>query len=373
MPDYNPRNERVKKAYFRHLKEAGGKADATIDAVRKAISRFEVYTGYRDFATFNREQAIAFKKRLAGSPGARTGQSMAKSTLLATMNALKQFFAWLSCQQGYKSRVITTDIEYLNLPDKETRAAREPRFKSFPTVAQIRATIQSMPDGNEVEMRNRALLAMSILTGARDAALISLRLKHLDLDRRLLIQDPREVKTKRSKRIDTYFFPMGDDFEAIVVDWIRYLREEKHFGLDDPIFPRTRVVVGAEGVFVADGLEPVHWENTQPVRRIFREAFTLSGLPYFRPHSFRDTLAHYGETHAPTIEHFKAWSQNLGHEQITTTLTSYGSMSPHRQGELVRSMAGVEKRASDPRTLVLFNQFLQMVRSNESGARSGCG
>ena len=38
MPDYNPRNERVKKAYFRHLKEAGGKADATIDAVRKAIS-----------------------------------------------------------------------------------------------------------------------------------------------------------------------------------------------------------------------------------------------------------------------------------------------------------------------------------------------
>ena len=97
MPDYNPKNERIKKEYFRHLKEAGGRADTTIDGVRKAISRFEAYTGYKDFATFNREQAIAFKKRLAGSPGANSGQPMAKSTLLATTNGLKQFFGWLSC------------------------------------------------------------------------------------------------------------------------------------------------------------------------------------------------------------------------------------------------------------------------------------
>jgi hypothetical protein len=65
---YNPKNERIKHEYFRHLKEAQRKADSTIDGIRKAITRFEEYTGYKDFATFNREQAIAFKKRLGHPP-----------------------------------------------------------------------------------------------------------------------------------------------------------------------------------------------------------------------------------------------------------------------------------------------------------------
>ena len=65
MPHYNPKNERIKKEYFRYQKEAGRKADGTIDAIRKAISRYEIYTGYKDFATFNKEQAIGFKKQLA--------------------------------------------------------------------------------------------------------------------------------------------------------------------------------------------------------------------------------------------------------------------------------------------------------------------
>ena len=60
----------------------------------------------------------------------------------------------------------------------------------------------------------------------RDSAIASLRLKHVDIERRLVKQDPREVATKFSKRIDTYFFPVGEDFEEIVCDWMRFLREE---------------------------------------------------------------------------------------------------------------------------------------------------
>ena len=33
----------------------------------------------------------------------------------------------------------------------------------------------------------------------------------------------------------------------------------------------------------------------------------------------------------------KAWSQNLGHEQVVTTFTSFGQISPHRQGELIQN------------------------------------
>lgn len=36
----------------------------------------------------------------------------------------------------------------------------------------------------------------------------------------------------------------------------------------------------------------------------------------------------------------KAWSQNLGHDEVLTSLTSYGSVSVLRQAELIRE-AGV--------------------------------
>ena len=165
MPHYNPKNERVKKDYFRFLKEADRKAESTVDAVRKAISRFESYTGLKDFATFNREQAVAFKKHLAKTKAERSGEPLAKATLHATVNALKAFFKWLSCQPGFKSRIGVTDIEYLNLSDKEVRAARQPALKRFPTLEQIRKVVLAMPTETLIQRRDRALVAFTIVTG----------------------------------------------------------------------------------------------------------------------------------------------------------------------------------------------------------------
>jgi integrase/recombinase XerD len=257
MPDFNAKNERIKKEYFRFLKEADQKSDGTIDSVRKAISRFEEYTGFKDLATFNKEQAIGFKKHLARTRCARTGEPMALSTMLATTNALKDALRWISSQPRYKSRIRPTDISYLNLSENDTRAAKQPAPKKFPTVQQIEAAIRSMPAETEVEQRDRAIVTLVFLTGARDGALSSLRLKHIDLERKLVMQDPREVRTKRRKRIDTFLCPMGQEFERIVFDWVRYLREQKLYGNDDPLFPRTRVLPSADGSFAASGLEPI--------------------------------------------------------------------------------------------------------------------
>ena len=38
-------------------------------------------------------------------------------------------------------------------------------------------------------------------------------------------------------------------------------------------------------------------------------------------------------------EQMKALSQNLGHADVLTTFTSYGSVPTHRQGELIRAIA----------------------------------
>ena len=132
---------------------------------------------------------------------------------------------------------------------------------------------------------------------------------------------------------------MGDEIREIVAEWVSYLRVEKLWGNDDPLFPATRLLNGATRQFEVSGLDRRHWSNATPIRRIFREGFERAGLPYFNPHSFRDTLGRLGEDSCRTPEQFKAWSQNLGHEGPLTTFTNYGEVAYNRQGEIIRALA----------------------------------
>ena len=106
-----------------------------------------------------------------------------------------------------------------------------------------------MPSGTEIERRNRALIAFTLLTGARDSAIASMRLKHVDLVAGSVDQDAREVKTKFSKTYITFFFPVGDEIRGIVAEWVSYLRQDKLWGNDDPIFPATHIALGATRQF----------------------------------------------------------------------------------------------------------------------------
>ena len=339
MTSYNAANERMKRQYFAYLTEAQGYSEQTIDAVAKAISRFESYTRYKDFKTFHIDQAKAFKRDLADQRGHRSGEPLRKATLYATLTGLKRFFIWLAGQPGYKSRISYSDAEYFNLSAKETRIAKATRPSRVPTPEQIRHVIQTMPAATEIERRDRALIAFAILTGARDGAIASFKLWHIDIPEGTIDQDAREVRTKFSKSFVTTFFPVGDDIRAVVADWVAYLRTEKLWGLDDPMFPATKVAIGQTLRFGAVGLDRKHWSTASPIRTIFKQAFAGAGLPYFKPHSFRKTLALLAGTECKTPEQYKAWAQNLGHEDVLTTFRSYGDVGGHRQVEIMRSFA----------------------------------
>jgi integrase len=339
MSSYNGANERIKRQYFAYLAEAQGHSEQTIDAVAKSIARFEVHTRYKDFKAFHIEQAKAFKRYLADQRATRSGEPLSKATLYATLSALKRFFIWVAGQPGYKSRLSYSDAEYFNLSAKETRIAKATRPARIPTLEQIRHIIQSMPASTDIEKRDRALIAFTILTGARDGATASFKLRHIDIVEGKIDQDARDVQTKFSKSFVTTFFPVGDGIRALVADWVGYLRTGKLWGLDDPLFPATKVAVGEDLRFGAVGLDRKHWSNAGPIRTIFKEAFSAADLPYFNPHSFRKTLALLGGELCQTPEQYKAWSQNLGHEHVLTTFTSYGNVSSYRQAEIIRSMA----------------------------------
>ncbi len=62
---------------------------------------------------------------------------------------------------------------------------------------------------------------------------------------------------------------MGEEIREIVAEWILYLRNEKLWGNDDPLFPSTLIEVGTSHQFEATGLKREHWRTASPIRKIF--------------------------------------------------------------------------------------------------------
>ncbi|MBN8179978.1 tyrosine-type recombinase/integrase [Roseibium aggregatum] len=361
MRKHHPKNERIKRQYFAYLEEAKRMSDKTTDQVAAAIALFEQSTGYKDFTAFHIEQARKFKRDMAGNINAATGKPLAKATMRSRLSHVKAFFHWLAGQPGYKSRIKYSDSDYFNMSGNDTRIATAKRENPVPSAEQIRHVLNSMRAGTDIKKRNRALIAFTFLTGLRDDAMASLKLKHVNPQSQAVFQDAREVRTKNRKTVTTWFFPVGEDVEQIVGEWIDFLVSERVYGPDDPLFPSTRVGTSEKGGFAALGLTREHWSNAGAIRKIFKQAFETNGLPYFNPHSFRKTLAQIGERTCRTPEDFKAWSQNLGHEQVLTTFTNYGAVSSHRQAEIMNNMRQRSCISNQPINVETLNRAIDLL------------
>ena len=340
MDEFNAENERIKRDYAEFLREADQKSEATVRGVEKAILRFEEYTGFSDFGRFNRDQAKGFRTALS-TPVDET-KRLGNSTILSTLKAVQRFFRWLAVQPGFKSKIDTNAIAYFNLSEKDIRAATSSPTKPSPTMDQLRRVLASMPSETVLEKRDRAVFALLMLTGIRDNAAASLLLGHVDVDRQMIVQDPKAVRTKNSKLIESVLLPLGPDVEEAFFSWVTYLREDLRWQPDDPLFPQSRQRIDAEKGPVVDGFKRQIWSGSQPIRQIFKRAFAAAGLPYFTPHRVRNTVVEYAYLTCRTPEEFKAFSQNLGHENVVTTLSSYGQIPLARQRELIRN-AGKSK------------------------------
>ena len=321
-------NEIIKLRYFEFLKHADGKADSTIKTVGASIRRYETFTKFKDFKTFDRNKAIEFKDELY--------DLVSLASVLTTTNHLKRFFAWLAQQNGYKRSIHLPDIAYFNLTDRDKRIANAPSDKEFPSLAMVKKVVAQMPTTTAIEKRNRALMAFTALTMIRVGALASLKLKHIDLKNGLIKQNPREVKTKNRKAIYSHILPFCDEFEEIIQRWIIFLQEELLFAPTDPLFPKTALEHDENACYVPQGLLREHWQSTAPIRRIFKDAFEGADLPVYTPHRFRDMMEAELTKIDPSFAEYKALSQSFGHKSVMTTVTSYGKLSVMEQGRLIR-------------------------------------
>ncbi|NOX94632.1 MAG: site-specific integrase [Alphaproteobacteria bacterium] len=347
MAKFHAKNERIKKKYLTWLEDARRKDVKTTTQVAAAISLFERSTRHRDFAAFHFEQARKFKSDLEAAKNERTGKPLSQATIRARLNMVKAFFEWLSDQPGYKSKVDFTDVAYFSPSAKQDRIARAVRETPVPTIDQIRHVVSTASGQSAVEKRDRALIAFTLLTGMRDAAIASLPLGNVNLARREVFQDARVVETKNSKTMTTFFFPVGDEFVQIVEGWVGFLKTELLYAETDPLFPQTAIRPNDDGAFAVTGLKRAYWRDATAIRRIFRERFEAAGLPYFRPHSFRKTLARLAYNLNLNLKEAKAWSQNLGHEKPMTTWTSYGKIDDCQTGEIMAGLAKGHNPASE--------------------------
>ncbi|MEM6489760.1 MAG: site-specific integrase [Pseudomonadota bacterium] len=319
-----------------------------MDRAAASIDRFHTFTKGADFAGLHPEKVRAFKRDLERASNPRTGKPLTAITVDGTLRDLKAFFGWLADQPGYRSKISHSDAAYFSPSRRMAKAAHGGAWVAHPSPDQARHAIRQMPAGTLIERRDRAVMAALLLTGARDGALITLRLANVDLAAGCVTFRGREVETKFGKTFTTWFFPVGDDIREIFVAWLEEVRRAHLFGPGDPLFPKQQVRVGEAGGFEAGGLAREPWANAAGVSRICKAAFAAAGFAPFTPHLLRKTLVDLANDHCRSPEAFKAWSQNLGHEDVLTTFRSYGAVSPGRQREIMAGMGPPSRAVPDP-------------------------
>lgn len=348
MARFNADNELAKRAYFDWLRNACGRHESTVDQVAAAIHDFEAFNRFKPFKTFRREQAMSYKQYLADHRNHATGKPLRKATIYARCKALRAFFEWLAREPGYRRSLVFSDASYFNVIGNDARTATARREQKSPSLGQVLHVLETMPADTAIQRRDRAVVAFILLTGARDSAAASMRLKHVDLKAATVFQDAREVATKRAKTFTSSFFPVGDHPRRIVEEWIGELRSEHQFGHDDPLFPASTVSLDDEGRFHVGGLSRQHWTSASPIRAIFRRAFAGAGLEYFPPHRLRRTLVHLSYDLDLTARQMKAWAQSLGHDSVLTSFTSYGVLPLEEQASVMAELAEGPRNDDDP-------------------------
>lgn len=342
MSKANYTNEMTKREFFAFLKNSERFSDDSIRAFEKALFFWEDFTKTGDFQTFDDKQAVAFRDWLKERNRKGSENPLSLSYCYDTLRRLRKFFEWLSRQP--KSKINETHIGFLNLSRKESQIATRARKVDTPTFEEILQVLESIKGNTEVEKRDRAIIALTLLTGGRISAIASLRMKCFDRRGLVLEQDPASgVKTKFSKLITTALFPLPDEKPlAYFLEWFDYLEKVRKFSPSEPLFPATKREQGEENVsyYSTGTVEPVFWSNASSARKVFEKRFKGAGVPYFHPHTFRHLIVKEFIKARLTEEEKKAISQNLGHEDVGTTFGSYGygKLPLDKQIEAVRGI-----------------------------------
>jgi len=334
----NVTNEKVKRTYLSWLRDARGLSEMTIVAVERAIGQYEDYSHYEALGKFNQTRAVGFKDWLKDRKV--NGNRISATTVYHTLRHVKDFFAWLSTQPGYRTKINSDHVTYLCLDKKTNAMVTAPKHVKSPSLEYVIKLCASIRVSDDVTFRDRALISCLLLSGARDKALATLPLACFDRKNLVIHQDPaRNVATKFSRAFSTTLLPFDEQLVQFLIEWSNHLEHDLLFSGSDPLFPRTKPSIARDSGITSSGeVEPIFWRTTGPIREILRKRAEATGLEYYKPHAFRHAAAKLARESCRTMHEFKAVSLNLGHRRLDTTMMTYGALDDSEIHDVVSNL-----------------------------------
>ena len=310
----NVKNEEIKDAYLLYLTKSAKDKLKTSTAESKigSVRQFETFTKYADFKAFDEEQGISFYDYL-------DNQSIEVSTKIKHLNNVRDFFYWYLTSTKHKKSQIEA-LNTLEPKDKDVRLNNRRELIEFPSNEEI-SKIFSMSDDSIFAKRDLALISFQILSAARVSAIATLSIGNIDLDKKIVFQDPLEgVETKRDKYIITKFMEFDDKYLKYLIEWVNILKIDYGFTDADPLFPKINEYAG--GIKVRNEF----YGDASKYNFLYTKICKKVGIKVYHPHCFRHYSIAEALKYVRTGEQFKALSQNIGHEDIITILEQYGNM-----------------------------------------------
>lgn len=323
---------------------AEGFSDKTVVRHLSAIRYFEDFLSGKDFSKLTTNDFAAVRADIKRRANPEADDSMSASTIKHTISHIAAFFDWLIVQNGYR-RVPRDFKGYLSLPRAILAKSAQTKQKDFPSIEEAEELLKGMPSRTFVDLRARAIFALAFLGALRADTLVSLQLGHIQVEKRLIIQDASKSRTKAGKSLNISWFRIPAAFEETVVDWVERLRA-LYFDDADALFPDTKFLKHKITVTGQEARVIPFMSTTHAVTDAFTIACRHAEHKY-TPHSAKHAIGAERDKRPLTHQERKAWSLNMGHDTEQITERHYGTMSDEQRFEVLENI-GVTRATDAP-------------------------
>lgn len=332
---WNPDNERL---IYEWLAFAGKYDRKTTLAHLGDIRRFEAAIGFKNLKEATAMDAAAYRERLvSGTRGSAGGARLSASTVRHAASYLKAFFSWLArhCPTARLEAVAS----YFELPKSCLQSVMPKADKQYVSLETAAQALGQMPSKTLINRRDRAIFALAYIGAVRESALITLRLRHIDVAGRSIEHNGRELRAKNGKSFRIRWFTGTEDFVPALTGWIEELIS-LGAGPEDALFPQADILSKLSRSSALEGAARPVWppmKSAHSVGAAFKRASALIGVS-ITPHSARHTIAALSSRICQSAEERKAWSLNMGHDSEATTYGNYGKMSADQKDEVLKAL-----------------------------------
>lgn len=260
---------------------------------------------------------------------------LSSASIKKTLATARRLFTWLKDNENGYRPVKLTWINSL----KAKRLAETPKNTEAVTLDEI-FTIASAPAESLVERRIRASAVFWFLSGIRIGAFVTLPIKAVDIDNKIILQDPSlGVHTKNRKYAKTTLLNIPELIK-VVSEWdqeVRSILPDNGFWFA-PLRPDTQEIDFTN-------FEIKESRKSLATRQL-KDWLLKNNLPYHSAHKFRHGFVHYAMGQAQTVDQYKAISLNVMHSSMEITDQFYSVLNDDQIKDRISSLGENEIKSN---------------------------